>query len=63
MNQYRVLVGKPKVKRPLQRPKREDNIKRVLRGIEWEDEDWVHLAQDRDQWLAVLNTVMNLQIP
>jgi hypothetical protein len=34
-----------------------------LREIGWGDMDWVHLAQDRDQWRALLNTVINLKVP
>jgi hypothetical protein len=34
-----------------------------LREIEWEGVDWTHLAQDRDQWQALVNTVMNLRVP
>jgi hypothetical protein len=33
-----------------------------LRKIGWEVVDWVHLAQDRDQWWVLVNTVMNLQV-
>jgi hypothetical protein len=40
-----------------------DNIKMDLREIGFGDVDWIHLAQDRDRWRAVVNTVMNLQIP
>jgi hypothetical protein len=40
-----------------------DDIKIDLREIEWEGVDWVDLAQDRDQWRAVVNTVMNLRVP
>jgi hypothetical protein len=40
-----------------------NNIKMDLREIGLECVDWIHLAQDRDQWLAVVNTVMNLQVP
>jgi hypothetical protein len=50
-NAYSVFVGKPEGSRPLQRRRRrwEDNIKMYLREIEWEDVDWIHLAQDRGQ--------------
>jgi hypothetical protein len=49
---YRALVGKPKGRRPLERPRRrwEDNIKIDLREVGWEDVDWIDLAQDRDRW-------------
>jgi hypothetical protein len=40
-----------------------DNIKIDLRGIEWDGIDWIDLAQDRDQWRARVNTVMNLRAP
>jgi hypothetical protein len=58
-------VGKPEGKRPLGRTKRrwEDNIKMDLREIRWDGMDWIDLAQDRDQWRALLNTVMNLRVP
>jgi hypothetical protein len=58
---YRILVEKPERKRPLGRPRRrrEDNIKMYLRGIKWGGMDWIDLAQDRDQWRALVNTVMN----
>jgi hypothetical protein len=64
-NAYRILVGKPEGKRPLGRPTRrwKDNIKMDLREIGWESMDWMHLAQDRDQWRALVNTVMNLRVP
>jgi hypothetical protein len=53
------------VKRPLGRPRRRwvDNIKMDLRGIGWDGMDWINLAQDRDQWRALVNTVMNLLVP
>jgi hypothetical protein len=64
-NAYRILVGKPEGKRPLGRPRRwwVDNIKMDLREIGWDGEDWIELAQDRDQWRAIVNTVMNLPVP
>jgi hypothetical protein len=58
-------VGKPAEKRPLGKPRRRwaDNIKTDLREIGWDDMDWNDQAQDRDQWRALVNTVMNLRIP
>jgi hypothetical protein len=58
-------VGKPEGKRPLLRPRRRwvDNIKIYLRVVKWDGMDWIKLAQDRDQWWALLNTVMNLLVP
>jgi hypothetical protein len=41
----------------------EDNIRRVLREIEWEGVEWICLAQDRDKWRILVNTIMNLQVP
>jgi hypothetical protein len=60
-----ILVGRPKGRRPLGRPRRrwEDNIKLDLGEIEFGDVDWIHLAQDRDRWRALVNTVMNLWVP
>jgi hypothetical protein len=63
---YRILVGKPEGKRPLRIPRRRwmDNIKMDLREIGWGGMDRIDLAQDRrDHWRALLNTVMNLQVP
>jgi hypothetical protein len=62
---YKILVGKPEGKRPLGRPRRKwvDNIKMDLREIGWDGMDWIDLAQDRDQWRALVNTVMNLRVP
>jgi hypothetical protein len=64
-NAYRILVGKPEGKRPLGRPRRRrvDNIKMDLREIEWDGMDWIDPAEDRDQWRALVNAVMNLQVP
>jgi hypothetical protein len=54
-------VGKPEGKRPLGRPRRRwvDNIKIDLREIGWGGMDWIDLAQDRDGWRTLVNTVMN----
>jgi hypothetical protein len=62
---YRVLVGRPEGKRPLGRPRRrwEDNIKMDLREIGIDGVNWIRLAQDRVQWRAFVNTVMNLRVP
>jgi len=59
------LVGKPKGKRLLGRPRHrwEDNIRMDLREIVWEGVNWIYLSQDRDQWQALLNTVMKLWVP
>jgi hypothetical protein len=64
-NSYRILVGKPQGKRPLGRPRRRwvDNIKVDLREIGWDGMNWIKLTQDRDQWRALVNTVMNLRVP
>jgi hypothetical protein len=64
-NAYRIFVGKPEGKRPLGRPRRRrvDNIKMDLREIGWDGMDWIDLAQDRDQWRALANTVMNPRVP
>jgi hypothetical protein len=58
-------VGKTEGKRPLGRPRRRlvDNIKIDLGEIGWDGRDWIELAQDRDQWRALVNTVMNLRVP
>jgi hypothetical protein len=64
-NVYRILAGKSEGKSPLGRPRRRwvDNIKIDLGEIGWDGVDWIDLAQDRDQWRAILNTVMNLRVP
>jgi hypothetical protein len=55
---------KTRVKRPLRRSRDrwEDNIKMDLRKIGWEVVEWIHLAQDRDQWRVFVNTVINIQV-
>jgi hypothetical protein len=62
---HRVLVGRPEGKRQLGRPTRrwEDNIKMDLREIGIDEANWIRLAQDRVQWRAYVNTVMNLRVP
>jgi hypothetical protein len=64
-NAYRILVRKPEGKRPLGRPRRRwvDDIRIDLREIGWGGMDWISLAQDRDQWRALLSTVLNLWVP
>jgi hypothetical protein len=64
-NAYRLLVGKPEEKRPLGRPRRRrvDNNKMDLRKLGWDSMYWIDLAQDRDQWRALVNTVMKLRVP
>jgi hypothetical protein len=62
---YRILVGMPECKRPLGRPRCRwvDNIIMDLRVITWNNIDWIDLAHNRDQWRALVNTVMNLRVP
>jgi hypothetical protein len=64
-NAYRILVGKPEGKRPPGRPRLRwmDNIAIVLIEVGWDGMDWIDLTQDRDQWRALVNMVMNLQVP
>jgi hypothetical protein len=64
-NAYRILVVKPEVTRPLGRPRHmwEDNIGKELGEIGWGGMDRIDLARDRDQWKALVNTVMNLWVP
>jgi hypothetical protein len=63
-NAYRILLGTPEVKRPLGRSKRRwgNHIRMDLREMEWGGMDWTDLDQDRDQWRALVNTVMNLRV-
>jgi hypothetical protein len=61
---YRILVGKPEGKRPLGRPRhRWVDMKMNLRGLGWGGMDCIDLTQDRDHWSALVNMVMNLQVP
>jgi hypothetical protein len=62
---YRVWVGKPEGKRPLERPRRRwyDNIKMELQEVGCEDMDWIEVVQDTDKWRALVIAVINLQVP
>jgi hypothetical protein len=60
---HRILVGKPEGKRPLGRRRWVDNIKMDHRAIGWDGVDWFDMAQDRDLWRALVNTVLNLRVP
>jgi hypothetical protein len=62
---YRVFIGRPEGKRSLGRPKYrwENNIKLDFREIGIDGANWIQLAQDRVQWWACVNTVMNLRVP
>jgi hypothetical protein len=64
-NAYRLLVGKPKGRRLLGRPRHlwVDNIRMGLVEVGWGDVDGIGLAQDRDRWRALVNSVLNLQVP
>jgi hypothetical protein len=60
-NAYRLLVGKPEGKRP--RRRWVDNIKMDLGEIRWDGVDWIDMAQDRDQWRALMNMVLSFRVP
>jgi hypothetical protein len=62
---YRILVGKPEGKRRLgkHRHRWEDNIKMDLGELGWDCMDWINLTQDKDQWRALVNTVMKFRVP
>jgi hypothetical protein len=64
-NAYKISVGKPEGKRLLGRPRHrwEDNIRTDFREMEWKYVDWIHTAQGRSQWWAVMNTVMKFRYP
>jgi hypothetical protein len=64
-NSFKILVGKPERTRPRGRPELrwEDNIGMDLREIKWKDVDWIHVAQNTDEWRTLVNTVMDHQVP
>jgi hypothetical protein len=64
-NACSILMGMPQGKRPVGRPRHRwvDNIKMDLRETGWDGMDWIDLAQDMNQWRALVNTVMNFRVP
>jgi hypothetical protein len=64
-NTYRLSVGKPEGKRLLGRSRRRwvDNVIMDLGEVGWGDVDWIGLAQNRNKWRALVNLVLNLQVP
>ena len=64
-NAFKILTGKPTVKRPLGRPRRrwEDNIRMDLEEIGIYAGNWVDSAQDRNYWRGLVNAALNLRVP
>jgi hypothetical protein len=64
-NAYRLLVGNLEGKRPLGRLRHRwvDNIRMDLGGVGWGEVDWIVLAQDRNRWRVLVNSVLNLRVP
>jgi hypothetical protein len=62
---YRLVVGKPEGNSQLGRPRRRwvDTIRMDLREVGWGDVDWIGLAQDRNRWRALVDSVLNLRVP
>jgi hypothetical protein len=65
INAYRLLAGKPEGKRPLGRPTRRwvDNTGMDLGEVGWGDVGWIGLAQNRNRWSSLVNSVLNLRVP
>jgi transposase len=61
-NAYRILVGKPKGKRPLGTPRRRW-VDTIIIEVGWDGVDWIDMAQDRGQWRTLVNTVLNFRVP
>jgi hypothetical protein len=63
-NVHRLLVGKPQGKIPLGKPRRRlvDNVRLDFGDMGWNGMDWIELAQDRDQWMILVNTIMNVWV-
>jgi hypothetical protein len=61
-NIHKILVGKPEGKRPLGRPghRRENNNNMEVKEMGWKSVDWIHLAQDGDQLIALVNMIIYL---
>jgi hypothetical protein len=64
-NTYRLLVGKPKGKKPLGRPRRKwvDNTRMDFVEVGWGDADWIGLAYYMTRWRALVNSALNLRVP
>jgi hypothetical protein len=64
-NAYRLLMGKPEGRKSLGRPRRRwlDNIRMDFAEMAWGDVDWISVAQDRERWRALVNSVSNLRVP
>jgi hypothetical protein len=64
-NAYRILIGIPEGKKSIGRPRRrwDDNIKMDLRETDYGGMYWIDLTQDRDQWMCLMNTVINFRVP
>jgi hypothetical protein len=63
-NAHNTFIGKPEGKRSLARPRpRQEDIRMDLEETGWEGVDWIYATHDRDQWLDLVSTAMNLRVP